>query len=249
MRPLTPDDLQPEPGPEPADNPPAAAAAAGPKSVRGGGSAATQLVRMALERYELGLSDDGQPYAVRPGQHVVRMLRAGRSLRAELSQAYYLEYGKAAPQQALADALLALEGMAEQRDPNQVHLRVAYADGAVWLDLGDAAETAVKISPAGWSVVTDGVPVLFRRTALTGVMPVPAASGDHDLLWGHANVSQLDRPVVLAHLVAAIIEPAAPHPILAIFGEQGTGKVHGVQANRGSGGPLTGAAPQATTGP
>jgi hypothetical protein len=201
---------------------------------------------MALERYRLGLSDDNQPYAVRPGHHVVRQLRGGhRSLRTELAHLYYLEHGKAAAQQALAEALLTLEGMAEQNDPDQIHLRVAWADGAVWLDLGDAAETVVRIDAGGWRVVSDGVPVLFRRTALTGVVPVPAAAprlptswedlqpdastahragGDLDLLWRHANVSQPDRPVVLAWLVAAIIAPDMPHPILAIFGEQGTGK-------------------------
>lgn len=47
----------------------------------------------------------------------------------------------------------------------------AEAGGAVWLDLGDTAETVVKIDSTGWTVVREGVPVLFRRTALTGVMP------------------------------------------------------------------------------
>jgi len=45
---------------------------------------------MALNRYNFGITEDGQPYAVRPDRHVVRMLRGGKnSLRAELSQAYY----------------------------------------------------------------------------------------------------------------------------------------------------------------
>ena len=53
-------------------------------------SAALQLVDMALNRYNFGITEDGQPYAVRPDRHVVRMLRGGKnSLRAELSQAYY----------------------------------------------------------------------------------------------------------------------------------------------------------------
>ena len=113
-------------------------------------SAATRLVEMARERYQFGISDDGQPYAVRPGDHVVRMLRGGKdSLRAELARAYYERHGKAAPQQALTDAALVLEGIAQDRDPDRVHLRVASADGAVWLDLGDAAETVVKIDPTG----------------------------------------------------------------------------------------------------
>ena len=53
-------------------------------------SAASQLVEMALDRYHFGVTEDGQPYAVKPGRHVVRMLRGGKnSLRAELSQAFY----------------------------------------------------------------------------------------------------------------------------------------------------------------
>jgi hypothetical protein len=141
-------------------------------------SAASQLVELALDRYHFGVAEDGQPYAVKPGRHVVRMLRGGKnSLRAELSKAYYQKHKKAAPQQALADALLVLEGMAQDQDPNQVHLRVAAADGVVvWLDLGDAAETVVRIDANGWQVVRDSVPVLFRRTGLTGALPNPQSA-------------------------------------------------------------------------
>jgi hypothetical protein len=42
-------------------------------------SASTLLVELALKRYEFGCTEDGQPYAVKPGGHVVRMLAAGRS--------------------------------------------------------------------------------------------------------------------------------------------------------------------------
>jgi hypothetical protein len=67
-----------------------------PESDRAKPSASSRLVEMALERYSFGLSEDGQPYAVKPGRHVVRMLRGGKnSLRAELSQAFYREHKKA----------------------------------------------------------------------------------------------------------------------------------------------------------
>jgi hypothetical protein len=210
-----------------------------PKPDRGKPSAASQLVEMALDRYHFGVTKDGQPYAVRPGRHVVRMLRGGKnSLRAELSQAYYREHKKAAPQQALADALLVLEGMAQDQDPDQVHLRVAAADDVIWIDLGDAAETVVRIDPNGWQVVLDGVPVLFRRTGLTGALPHPqiASHASHnsylslesfDQLWWHINVAAADRPLVLACLIAALTDPESPHPILSLFGEQGTGKSTG----------------------
>jgi hypothetical protein len=188
-------------------------------------STSTMLVELALKRYEFGCTEEGQPFAVKPGGHVVRMLRGGKnSLRAELSMAYYRLHGKAAPQQALADALLVLEGQAQDDDPTPVHLRVAAADGAIWLDLGDTAETVVRIDADDWRTVTADVPVLFQRTALTGVMPAPRHGGDLNLLWQQLNVAEADRPLVLAWLAAAIATPKAPHPVLSLFGEQGTGK-------------------------
>jgi hypothetical protein len=188
-------------------------------------SISTLLVELALNRYVFGCTEDGQPFAVKPGGHVVRMLRGGKtSLRAELSKAYYRLHRKTAPQQALANALLTLEGEALESDPREVHLRVASAKGDIWLDLGDTAETVIKIDADGWRVVNADVPVLFRRTALTGVMPEPEPGGHIDLLWKHLNTAPADRPLVLAWLVAAIIDAEMPHPILAQFGEQGTGK-------------------------
>lgn len=188
-------------------------------------SAASLLVELALARYQFGVSEDGQPYAVRPGQHVVRMLRGGKnSLRAELSQAFYQKHNKAVPQQALADALLVLEGQAQEADPSPIYLRVAAADGAVWLDLGDVAENVVRIGPDGWQIVRTGVPVLFRRTALTGVMPDPEAAGHIEAMWEQLNVLIVDQPLVLAWLVAALVDPDMPHPVLSLFGEQGAGK-------------------------
>jgi hypothetical protein len=199
--------------------------AAAQSSESGKKSASTLLVELALERYEFGCTEDGQPFAVKPGGHVVRMLRGGKnSLRAELSQAYYRLHGKAAPQQALADALLVLEGEALDSDPSQVHLRVASAAGAIWLDLGNAAEAVVRIDAGDWWIVEADVPVLFQRTALTGAMPAPQHGGDLDLLWEQLNVAEADRPLVLAWLAAAIATPKAPHPVLSFFGEQGVAK-------------------------
>lgn len=188
-------------------------------------SAAVLLIELALDRYELGVTEDGQPFAVRPGGHVVRMLRGGKnSLRAELAKLFYRQHGEAAPQQPLAEALLTLEGMATDEEPRAVHLRVAAASGCVWLDLGDVAETVVRIAPGSWQIVSSGVPVLFRRTELSGVMTTPTSGGDLGRFWQHLNIAEADRPLALAWMVAAIVDPDAPHPVLSLFGEQGTGK-------------------------
>jgi energy-coupling factor transporter ATP-binding protein EcfA2 len=187
-------------------------------------STATALVRLALDRYRLGLSADDDPFAVAlDGPRIVRALRGGKgSLRAELADAYYADVGKVAAQQALADALLVLEGRAQHESAERLHLRVAEVDGVHYLDLGDVTGRAVRITAGRWHVVTDP-PVLFRRTQLTGALPAPEPGGTLDELWTLLNVAASDRPLVLAWLVAALL-PDVPHPVLALRGEQGSGK-------------------------
>ena len=156
------------------------------------------------------------------------MLRGGKtSLRALLAREYFARTGRAATQQALADALLVIEGMAQDADESPLYLRAAQHEGALWLDLGDSTGRAACITADGWTV-EESAPVLFKRTTLTGPLPEPVHGGHISELWRWLNVAEDDRPLVAAALVAALFSDH-PHVVLAIFGEQGTGKTTAVK--------------------
>jgi len=197
----------------------------GPEKSAGKASVSTQVVELAEARYRFGLSSKHDPFAVpRKGSNVARMLRgAGGSLRAELAAAYFAEHRKVAPQQALTDAVLSLEGMAQEAEPEVLHLRSAVAGNDVWLDLGDTTGRAVQITGHGWRI-RESAPVLFHRTALTAALPEPETGGTLGELWAMLNVAPDDHPLVLGWLLAALLTPDLPCPVLALTGEQGTGK-------------------------
>ena len=187
-------------------------------------NAANQLVQLALSRYRLGATPDGEPYAVpRSGGHVVRLLRSGSTLREELARDYWYHFQRVANRASLADALNALAGMALDEPGAPVHLRVATSDDLVWVDLADPQNRCIRLTAEGWSIEPEPA-VLFRRTGLTVPLALPERAGDLNTLWQFVNVAPQDRPIVLAWLVAALITPTRPNPILALFGEQGAGK-------------------------
>ncbi|WP_025273424.1 hypothetical protein [Haloglycomyces albus] len=187
-------------------------------------SASTVLVNIAREMYNFRLSEGGDTFAVpKTGPHVVRMLRGGRtSLRAMLALEYFERYGKAASGQALSDALMIAEGLAGREKEEELHLRVAEHEEDMWVDLGDTTGQAIRIRDGRWAVA-DQPPVHFRRTALNSPLPQPERGGDLSELWEWLNVTDADKPLLLAWLVAAFF-PRIPHPVLSITGEQGTGK-------------------------
>ena len=192
----------------------------------GGGrkSAASALVNLAEQRFDFEVSPDGEAFAVpRTGPRVVAVLRGGRqSLRALLARAYFQTTGKVVPQQALSDALMVLDGAAQEEDPTELHTRVARIDGTTWIDMGDTTGRAIRLDRHGWSVENDP-PVRFRRSSTTGPMVSPTTGGSLDDLWRFLNVAEPDRPGVIAWLVSALY-PDFPHPVLALSGEQGAGK-------------------------
>ena len=106
----------------------------------------------------------------------------------------------------------------------EVQLRTAAHDDAIYIDLGDGGHHVVRINADGWSVVSDVVPVLFRRTKLTGALPLPQTGGDINEMFSVVSIATADRPLVLAFMVSTLVQPDVPHPVLTLFAEQGSGK-------------------------
>lgn len=188
-------------------------------------SAAVRLVEMTRARYELGCTDDDETFGASKAQpHIAMLLRGGRSgLRADVAARYFSETGTAASGQALTDAVAILEGLAAQTEPERLHLRVANTNDAAYIDTGRLDGKVIRIADGTWSIVTTA-PVRFLRTKLTGEMDIPAGNPNLDMLWKFVNVAEGDRPVLLAVLVAGLLQSDSPHPILALFAEQGSAK-------------------------
>lgn len=187
---------------------------------------ADSLVNLALGLYRLGLTTEGEAFAVpREGPNVAMMFRGGGSaLRASLAREYRRQTGKVCSASALSDALMTLEGLALDAPREKVALRLAMDGDKAVLDLGDANGRAAIAGLDGMTLVTVS-PVLFRRTALTDSLPEPEKADPivlnelRDLL----NVDDESWPLVMGWLVAALIFNI-PHPVLMFGGEHGTGK-------------------------
>ena len=191
-----------------------------------GPSQATVLVQLARESYELGISTEGEPYAVpSAGPRIARLLRGSRAgLRAELASAYFEVEQKAASSSALADALATIEGFAARCEPVELHLRTAQTDDTVWLDLGRKDGRCARIDAERWQL-TDKPEVLFRRSSVTAPTPNPTQMGDLTALrelLGMGSDSPV-WPLMVGWMVGAMF-PGIPRPVLLLTGEQGTSK-------------------------
>jgi hypothetical protein len=130
-----------------------------------------------------------------------------------------------APGQAMAEAIQSFEAVALRgavRDPRPRLCRGP--DGAVWIDLGGPNWGLVRVAPDGWRTVENADLPLIRPSGMLA-LPTPARSATAlaDLRRLINLAGEADFMLVVAWLVAAL-HPEGPYPVLALDGEQGSGK-------------------------
>lgn len=205
--------------------------AAGVSKKDKGPSQASQLVKLARDRFDMFMSEDGRPYAVKKdGPNIALPLRGRAGLRSQLARMFADEHNGSVPSaSALADAMTVLEGVAGYADPRTLHLRVARHQGQIVVDLGTSDGACVVVDTSGWQRVARS-PVIFRRTGAMKPLPVPTRDGDGLAKFGALlNASETSRRLLVGWMVGAFI-PDIPHPILVFRGEQGSAKSSNARA-------------------
>jgi hypothetical protein len=189
-------------------------------------SQATELVDLTLELgAELWHDPTGEPWmTVEVNGHREHWRVKSAAVRRWLRGLYFDRHQRAPGAQGVQDALGVLEAHAVfQGEQHPVHLRVAELDGRVYLDLCDAAWSAVEVNAGSWQLVNPA-PVRFRRARGMLALPVPEPGGEVDELRPFVNVAgDADWRLLIAWLLAAW-RAGGPYPALVLRGEQGSAK-------------------------
>jgi hypothetical protein len=155
--------------------------------------------------------------------HQETWLVRSQTFRRYLAMRFFDEEGKAMNSDALSAAINLIEAKALfEGETHTVHVRLAEAEGNIYLDLCNDAWQFVEITPRGWQLV-DESPIRFRRSRGMLPLPTPQPGGSIEQLRPFLNVNDESWRLVVAWLVASL-RPRGPYPVLALFAEQGSGK-------------------------
>jgi energy-coupling factor transporter ATP-binding protein EcfA2 len=189
------------------------------------------LVAIARKESDLFHDADSEPYAhAKVGGHREAYHVRGRSFALWLRQRYHAKYKGSINANSMAEALATITMFAVCEGPEvAVHTRMAEHSGAIYIDLGDKGWRAVKVTAAGWEVVTDP-PVRFVRSGSMRPLPIPTRGGSIESLRKFINVhprdeaSGADEFILLVAYALAALRPNSNYPVLVLAGEQGSGK-------------------------
>lgn len=187
---------------------------------------AQELIRHAADAV-LFHDAEGRAYAtVRVNDHHETLPIRSGGFKRWLVREFYRTREKPPSSTALNDAIGLIEAQASfdgQEIP--VHVRVAEADGNIYLDLCNPHWEVVEVTPKGWTILpSDKMPVKFRRARGMLALPSPTPGGrleDLRTLLGIKN--DRDWQLLVGWLIM-VFRPLGPYPVLGFHGEQGSGK-------------------------
>ncbi|OIH84231.1 hypothetical protein BLJ79_12245 [Arthrobacter sp. UCD-GKA] len=211
--------------------------AAKPKPKDDSAKAQDAVYKVAREKYNLGISTDGLPFAVPNNPRLPKVARPIASLSGELMLAMHRDAGVMVSRETITKTLDILDAEAKEHASTRLYLRTAPVGIALHIDLGDPHGRYVEVSPCGWTVcdpledreddpaAMEATRPIFLRTAATAALPVPVTGGSRDalrkLMGLEADSNQWK--LIWGWQVAAFFS-GYPRPILWTLGPQGSGK-------------------------
>jgi len=188
-------------------------------------SQASALVRLALGAgVELFHDERGEPYAVLRLHEGRRILSLdSKDFGRWLSRLAWEEMQKAPGGEVVTAARLALSSIASFDGPEHpLHVRSAWMDDAIWLDLD--GQRAAKVTSKEWEIIEEP-PIIFRTFPHQRPLPVPTEDGiDPRKVLEFTNLRGEEASLLfICYLVAALV-PDIPIAALVLHGVQGTAK-------------------------
>lgn len=190
------------------------------------------ITEYAQSHFRYFRTTEGTVYAQRIGHPVARPIRSQGttgSHRQELMVDLFNDGVGVFNGTSLKEALDLIEALALSQDVQPTHIRVAPGfDGATWLDLGRDDGQSVRIHPTGWDItVPDPREVCWRRTQLTGELPMPARDTEEkgiDQLLRLTNFANAETESLALAWLVGCLGPSVPVPAPFLTGPQGAGK-------------------------
>lgn len=145
-------------------------------------------------------------------------------LKTWLSKVFWDKYKKAPNSDSINTALTVIKGKAGfEGDKIALFNRVGWHGEALWYDLADKDWRAVKITGAGWEIISRPS-IIFRRYSHQEAQIAPEAGVNLKDILKYVNITDPDQQILFLVWIVSCFIPGFPHPVPYIYGPQGSAK-------------------------
>ncbi|MCB2141247.1 hypothetical protein KQH27_00905 [bacterium] len=143
-----------------------------------------------------------------------------------LEKKSYKLIGKTPKEKDLDAVIDQLSNIARFESPQkELHIRIGYHEGKIYVDLADEKWRVIKITKKGWKLIgAKKCPIKFKRTHGMLALPSPKKGGGLSKLKKILRFPDEDSFRLTIGWLLGVLHPTGPYPILFINGEPGSSK-------------------------
>lgn len=148
-------------------------------------------------------------------------------MRGAMQRVYFMHEQKALSHETAQQVIELLEALQINVPVQQVHLRTAFVDGALYYDLKTQHGDVVRIDEKGCCIDRNFLINFLRPANLsTQVLPDLTASSDEffPLVRRHFRTGNDHDALMMAAYIAALFVDGIAHPVLSLWGQMGAAK-------------------------
>lgn len=187
----------------------------------------SEVIIKAAEEAGAELFNDarGETYISYPeGNGRINLPVRSRDTENWLRHQHYKKTGRPPASNAVREAVDHFDAKARFDAPREpTFIRLAAHNGAIYVDLGDTTNRAVRLTADRCEVVDDVPARLLRPHGAVGALPLPEPGFNPEELRLLLGMNQNNFILLIAFMIACL-HPDGPYFILQIHGEQGSGK-------------------------
>ena len=158
------------------------------------------------------------------GEHWETHPVKSRYFRRFVQRNFLKSYNKAINNDALNTALSNLEAaLPYDIKEKELNLRVAHKNDIVFYDLCNKDWEVVKVTSQGWGIIKES-PIFFKRLPHQKPQVIPNKNGNVKILFEFLNLKDEDVWILTVVWLIVSFIPDIPHPILILYGSQGSAK-------------------------
>lgn len=186
-----------------------------------------RLLQLYRANFGLVRNQDGNLFVVPRDERVPNVALPFGDLAAAMSRLYYDQNRKPPSNNAIQEAKKVIESHGPDADQIRIPMRFGRDDRdpfILYIDMGNVAGEAIRVTPAGWEVLPRS-PHPFRRTEATRPMfdPRRAKRGSLNKLRPLFNVNDAAWDFLVAWMVTAWVDDFS-HILLLLQGRPGSAK-------------------------
>ena len=157
-----------------------------------------------------------------PYKELLKLTKNGK-FNEWLCDRFWAVHGDGVSQGQVANVINQYRAQIHRKDRIKLHNRICHNSKSICIDMSNKDWQYIKVTKNGWTIEDSTYPQFKRYNHQAPMKVVKEGVGNYDKIDRYLHIPEDDKFMIKCYIISCFI-PEIDHPILSLYGEQGSAK-------------------------